>query len=64
MNADAEIMRYFLSTFDKAASYPLVNPLEAHWTKNGFAFAAAEHKAESDFMSFIELSKAFLSACL
>jgi RimJ/RimL family protein N-acetyltransferase len=57
MSADPEVMRYFPSTLDEAASNVLVDTLEARWAENGFAFAAVERKSDSAFLGFTGLSK-------
>jgi RimJ/RimL family protein N-acetyltransferase len=54
-NADPEVMRYFASTQDRAASDATVDRLFAHLERHGWGPWAAELRATGEFIGFIGL---------
>jgi RimJ/RimL family protein N-acetyltransferase len=54
-NADPEVMRYFASVLDRAASDAMVDRILAHWEQRGWGPWAAELRATGEFIGFMGL---------
>jgi RimJ/RimL family protein N-acetyltransferase len=54
-NADPEVMRYFASTLDRAASDATVDRILAHWELHGWGPWAAELRSTGEFIGFLGL---------
>jgi RimJ/RimL family protein N-acetyltransferase len=54
-SSDPEVMRYFPSTLDRAASDATVDRIRAHWEKHGWGLWAAELHATGEFVGFLGL---------
>lgn len=55
MNADPEVMRYFPSLQERAASDSLIERIEGTFESRGFGFWALETLADGDFIGFTGL---------
>jgi ribosomal-protein-alanine N-acetyltransferase len=56
MTGNAEVMRYFLSTRDRAQSDAWVDRTEAHFERTGFGIWAVEAPEVAPFIGFVGLS--------
>ncbi len=56
LNADAETMRFFPSTLDRAASDAMIETFEARFERQGFGFWALEVAATGAFIGFTGLN--------
>jgi RimJ/RimL family protein N-acetyltransferase len=56
LNGDPQTMRYFPSTFDRAASDALVDQIEARFDEAGYGLWALEVAATGQFIGFTGLS--------
>jgi RimJ/RimL family protein N-acetyltransferase len=56
LNADAEVMRYFPSTLDRAASDAAVQRFRAHFDEHGWGWWAVEIPGVTSFAGFVGLS--------
>ncbi len=56
LNADAETMRYFPATLDRAASDAMVDVIEARFDQRGFGLWALEVAATGEFIGFAGLN--------
>ena len=54
-NADPEVMRYFASTLDRAASDATVDRILAHWELHGWGPWAGELRSTGEFIGFLGL---------
>ncbi|WP_284123858.1 GNAT family N-acetyltransferase [Parerythrobacter aestuarii] len=57
MNADPEVMRYFLSTLGSSESDALVDRIRDHFVSRGFGLFALERKSDGAFLGFTGLSR-------
>jgi RimJ/RimL family protein N-acetyltransferase len=57
LNADAETMRFFPSTLDRAASDAWVDVVESRFAQDGFGMWALETAANGDFIGFTGLNQ-------
>jgi len=56
LNADPEVMRFFPSALDRAASDAFVDRVEAHFDEHGFGLWALEIAQTREFIGFTGLS--------
>lgn len=56
LNADPEVMRYFPSTRDRAASDELVDRIESRFDEQGYGLWALERLADGAFLGFTGLN--------
>lgn len=56
LNADPEVMRYFPSTLDRAASDASAERIEEHFDRHGFGLWALQRIDTSEFIGFTGLS--------
>lgn len=56
LNADPEVMRYFPSTLDRAASDTSADRIEEHFAERGFGLWALERLDTGDFIGFTGLN--------
>lgn len=57
MNADAEVMRYFASPLDRAASDSFMDRINAHQAEQGFSFWAIERHAQPGAIGLCGLAR-------
>jgi RimJ/RimL family protein N-acetyltransferase len=57
LNADAETMRYFPSTLDRAASDAMVDVIETRFAQYGYGLWALEIAATGEFIGFTGLNR-------
>jgi len=53
MSADPQVMEFFPSVLDRAASDALVDRVEAHFAEHGFGVWAVEEKDGAKFLGFV-----------
>lgn len=56
MNADPEVMRYFLKRLDESESNAFVSRIESHFAERGYGLWAVELKQKKEFIGFIGLT--------
>jgi len=56
MNADPEVMQYFLRRLDESESNAFVSRIESHFAARGYGLWAVELKQNKEFIGFIGLT--------
>ena len=57
LNADPEVMRYFVSTLDRVSSDARVDRILDHWRADGHGLWAVERREDGRFLGFTGLAK-------
>ncbi|MEO7285927.1 MAG: GNAT family N-acetyltransferase [Jatrophihabitantaceae bacterium] len=57
LNADPDVMRYFLAPLDRAASDSFVDRIETRFAEHGYGLWAVELRGDGQFIGFIGLAR-------